>query len=259
VSGPVRGSAGGAGDTGGAGGAGGYPEGVVVETGSVRRPRGPVVRVLRAVLFVLLGYYAFCLLLLVAYRFVMPPVTGVQLQRGVGAAVTGGPHAWGRRHVPLDALPAHVHRAVVAAEDGRFWSHRGFDWDEMRIARRQAGGVASMRGASTITQQLMKNLFFTTHRNPVRKLYDLALTPPAELVLGKNRILEIYLNRVEWGPGIFGIEAAARHHYGKGATALTRTEAAGLAALLPNPRQRTPGNTGQYRATILRRMGARGW
>jgi monofunctional glycosyltransferase len=239
-------------------GGSGYPEGVVVETGA-RRRRGTGVRVLRGVLLLLLGYYTLCLLLLVAYRFVMPPVTGVQLQRGVAAAVSGGEHEWRRRHVSLSSLPAHVPRAVVAAEDGRFWSHRGFDWEEMRRARREATSGGRVRGASTLSQQLMKNLFFTTHRNPVRKLYEVALTPPAELVLGKNRILELYLNQVEWGPGVFGIEAAARHHYGKSATALTRTEAAGLAALLPNPRQRTPGNTGQYRASILRRMGARGW
>jgi monofunctional glycosyltransferase len=94
-----------------------------------------------------------------------------------------------------------------------------------------------MRGASTITQQLMKNLFGCACRNPIRKVYDVTLTPAAELILGKERILELYLNEVEWGPAIYGIEAAARHHYGVGAKDLSRSQAAGLAALLPNPRR----------------------
>ncbi|CAN5137932.1 hypothetical protein BH23GEM2_BH23GEM2_05630 [soil metagenome] len=105
----------------------------------------------------------------------------------------------------------------------------------------------------------MKNLFGSTSRNPVRKLYDLGLTVPAEIVLGKERILELYLNNVEWGPGIFGVDEAARHHYGVGARNLSRTQAAGLAALLPNPLRRTPQNTARYRAEILRRMAHRGW
>ncbi len=148
---------------------------------------------------------------------------------------------------------------MVAAEDGRFWSHSGFDWVEMRKAGEDAGEGGRVRGASTITQQLMKNLFGCACRNPVRKVYDLALTPAAELILGKRRILELYLNQVEWGPGVWGIEAAARHHYGVGARKLSRTQAAGLSALLPSPRRRTPENTAWYRREILRRMRNRGW
>jgi monofunctional glycosyltransferase len=236
---------------------GSYPPGVLV--GSPGRPRGLGVRLLRAALLLLAGFYVLCLLLLVAYRFVAPPTTGVQAQRRVEAVVQGRDYTKQREYVPIGALPVHVPRAVVAAEDGRFWSHRGFDWTEMRIAQREATGGGRIRGASTITQQLMKNLFGSTFRNPIRKVYDITLTPPAELILGKNRILELYLNEVEWGPGIYGIEAAARHHYGKSAADLTRTEAAGLAALLPNPLRRTPGNTSQYRAAILQRMSHRGW
>ncbi len=120
-----------------------------------------------------------------------------------------------------------------------------------------------MRGASTITQQLMKNLFGCACRNPVlggfRKLYDWTLTPVAEVVLGKQRILELYLNTAEWGDGVWGVDAGAQHHYEKPARRLTRSQAAGLAALLPNPRRRTPANTGGYRREILRRMARRGW
>ncbi len=232
-------------------------DGVPIDLRRKRGGRG--VRLLKLLLIVFFGYYVLCVLLLVAYRFVMPPTTGVQAQRRVEALVSGREYSKQREHVRWNALPAHVPRAVVAAEDGRFWDHRGFDWEEMRIARRDAAGGGRIRGASTITQQLMKNLFWTTHRNPVRKVYDIALTPAAELILGKQRILELYLNQVEWGGGIYGIEAGARHHYGVSAVNLSRTQGAGMAALLPNPLRRTPANTSQYRASILRRMGQRGW
>jgi monofunctional biosynthetic peptidoglycan transglycosylase len=159
----------------------------------------------------------------------------------------------------MQALSRHLPRAVVAAEDGRFWTHYGFDLQEMGMASRSAVDGGRMRGASTLTQQLMKNLFGCACRNPVRKVYDLALTPAAEVILGKHRILELYLGEVEWGDGVWGVDEAARRHYGVGAKRLTRSQAAGLAALLPNPRGRTPDNTGAYRREILRRMRYRGW
>jgi monofunctional glycosyltransferase len=214
---------------------------------------------LRVLLVVLLGYYVLCLVLLAAYRFVDPPATGVQLQRIIEDRIAGDDVRMRRQPVAYARLPRHVPRAVVAAEDGRFWNHWGFDFAEMRAAAGAVFQGERPRGASTITQQLVKNLFGTTHRNPVRKLYDYALTIPAELLLGKERILELYLNNVEWGPAVFGIDAGARHHYGTSARNLSRTQAAGLAALLPNPRVRTPGNTGWYRNEILRRMTRRGW
>jgi monofunctional glycosyltransferase len=217
-------------------------------------------RLLKLGLAVFGGYFVLCVLLLATWKLVTPPATGVQVQRRVEALAAGRDYDPQREWVPFDVLPPHVPRAVVAAEDGAFWSHRGFDWAELRLARRDAvERDQQMRGASTITQQLMKNLFWTTHRNPVRKAYDFALTPAAELILGKERILELYLNEVEWGDGIFGIEAGARHHYGVSARALSRTQAAGLAALLPAPLRRTPANTGRYREEILRRMAERGW
>ena len=208
---------------------------------------------------VLAGYYAVCLVLLVAYRFVTPPITAVQLQRRLEAGITGKEYSIERNFVESARIPRHVARAVVAAEDGDFWQHWGFDFDEMRAASMEMFDGGMPRGASTITQQLMKNLFGTTNQNPLRKLLDMSLTPPAELILGKERILELYLNNVEWGPGVFGIDAAARHHYGRGVRGLSRSQAAGLAALLPNPLNRTPENTPNYRAEILRRMNHRGW
>ena len=223
------------------------------------RGRSFVVRLARALAMLLVGYYLFAVLLLVAYRFVSPPITGVQLERRIEALGDDKARRFRRQPVALKSLPRHVGRAVLAAEDGRFYQHSGFDLTEMRDAGKDAIRGGGVRGASTVTQQLVKNLFGCTCRNPVRKLYDFALTPPAELILGKDRILELYLNNVEWGPGVFGIEMAARHHYGTRARALSRTQAAGLAALLPNPLRRTPRSTAQYRAEILRRMAFRGW
>lgn len=223
------------------------------------RLRRVAVRSGKLALAIAAAYYALCLVLLIVYRFAAPPITGLQLQRRIGSWITRRPYHVEKTYVPYSRIPAHVARAVIAAEDGRFWRHSGFDFEEMREASKAIFDGEIPRGASTITQQLMKNLFGGTGRNPVRKLYDLTLTPPAELILGKTRILELYLNNVEWARGVFGVEAAARHHYGTGVRGLSRAQAAGLAALLPNPLRRTPANTPQYRAEILRRMSVNGW
>jgi monofunctional glycosyltransferase len=216
-------------------------------------------RVAAVTIYVLAGYYLLALLLLVVFRFASPPVTGVRLERRLEALFSEGDYRERRTVVSLAALPRHVPRAIVAAEDGRFWTHWGYDLVEMGRAGKEMLQGERTRGASTITQQLVKNLFGCTCRNPIRKLYDLALALPAQVILGRERVLELYLNNVEWGDGIFGIEAAAQHHYGRSAKSLTRSQAAGLAALLPNPLRRTPENTGEYRAAILRRMDHRGW
>ena len=116
-----------------------------------------------------------------------------------------------------------------------------------------------MRGASTLTQQLVKNLFLTTHRSYLRKALEYTLTPCAELLLEKQRIVELYLNVVEWGPGVYGAEAAARYYYQTSAAALTRERAAQLAAVLPAPRTRTPQRMDAASARILTRIQQMGW
>jgi monofunctional glycosyltransferase len=228
------------------------------------RPQPPRRRRLRrALLFVALLpliYYGLCVVGLVYLRFLPPLTTGVQVQRSVERLIAGERPVLDYRWRSTDQISRHLPRAVVAAEDARFFRHSGFDWEELRRARERAQARgAPMRGASTLTQQLLKNLYFTTHRNPVRKAYEWALTPPAELILGKDRILELYVNVVEFGPGIYGAEAAARHHYGIPAANLTRRQAAGLAAVLPAPLRRTPQRMGSYTETILGRMGQMGW
>jgi monofunctional biosynthetic peptidoglycan transglycosylase len=148
---------------------------------------------------------------------------------------------------------------VIAAEDGRFFQHDGFDWHEMQIAAEEDLEGERTRGASTLTQQLVKNLFFGTSRSIVRKGAEATLVPVAEAMLGKQRILELYLNVVEWGPGIYGAEWASRVYYRMPARNVGRQEAARLAAVLPGPLKRRPERMNRYSAIILNRMQQMGW
>jgi monofunctional biosynthetic peptidoglycan transglycosylase len=153
-----------------------------------------------------------------------------------------------------------LQHAVIAAEDGRFYQHGGIDFDELEKVVEEAQEKGEVpRGASTISMQLVKNLFATTHRNPLRKVAEGALVFPAEAILGKQRILELYLNVAEWGPGVFGAQAAARYHYRTSAAALDRDQSARLAAILPAPRTRRPARMNTYSAIIQDRMKLLGW
>lgn len=221
--------------------------------------RHRVRRIILALVLLPVAYYLLCVAGLVVLRFLPPPTTGVQIQRSVERIVRGEQPVRDYQWRPTDRISPHLPRAVVAAEDARFYRHRGFDWEELRRAGDHALAGGSMRGASTLTQQLIKNLYFTTHRNLVRKAYEWALTPPAEWILGKDRILELYINVVELGPGIYGAEAAALHHYGVGAASLSRHQAASLAAILPAPLKRRPQNMEEYAIIIEQRMGELGW
>lgn len=146
------------------------------------------------------------------------------------------------RWVPDEALSPHLKRAAVSAEDMEFFSHDGFSTSEIKVALREALETKEApRGASTITQQLAKNLWLSPSRNPIRKFKEVLLTRQLERNLAKRRILEIYLNVVEFGPGVYGAEAAAQRYFGKSAAALSEHEAAQLAASLPRPSRWHPG------------------
>jgi monofunctional glycosyltransferase len=162
--------------------------------------------------------------------------------------------------MPLSAISPNLQHAVVAAEDGRFYQHRGIDWKEVqKVVDKDLEDGHLGRGGSTITQQLVKNLFFTTNRSIVRKAVEFTLAPVAEWLLPKPRILELYLNVVEWAPGVYGAEEASRHWYGVSASRLNREEAARLAAILPAPLRRKPARMNSYSEEILKRMGQMGW
>ena len=228
--------------------------------GGRRGPLGWLWAVVRTGLAVVVGYLVACAVLLLAYRWVEPPATTVQLQRAVEAAVAGEPFDLQYRPVPQSGQDEDVRHAAVASEDARFYTHGGFDMEELRIARETAERTGRpMRGASTITQQLVKNLFLTTHRSVVRKAFEVPLTFLAELILPKDRILTLYLDVAEWGPGVFGIEAASAYHYGASAAALTREQSARLVACLPAPLERRPQDMGRTSSRILTRMSQMGW
>jgi monofunctional biosynthetic peptidoglycan transglycosylase len=199
-------------------------------------------------------YLGVCSFALLLYAVVFPPITGVQLQRHVAAAFTDGNYERTYRPRPLSRIDPDLPRAVVAGEDSRFFQHNGIDWEAVHTAIQEYRRGGDLRGASSITQQLVKNLFLTTHSTVVRKGLEVPLTYAAEALLSKRRILELYVNVIEWGPGVFGAEAAARHHYGSSARTLTRAQAAALAACIPNPLVRRPDRVDWYQHIILRRM-----
>jgi monofunctional biosynthetic peptidoglycan transglycosylase len=165
-----------------------------------------------------------------------------------------------RRWVPYARISAHLKRAVIVAEDSAFFEHEGLDYEQIRESIENSledGGA--LRGASTITQQLAKNLYLSESRSPMRKVRELIITRRLEAALSKRRIFEIYLNSIEWGDGIFGCEAAARAYFGKSAAALSATESALLAGAIINPRVHSPARPTRRllrrQQIILRRMG----
>jgi monofunctional biosynthetic peptidoglycan transglycosylase len=163
------------------------------------------------------------------------------------------------KFVPLSQISPDLQHAVIAAEDARFYQHHGFDWHQIQLAAEEDMEGERMRGASTLTQQLVKNLFFGTSRSIFRKGAEATLVPVAEFVLGKRRILEIYLNVVEWGPGIYGAEPACRYYDRTSAQTIGREQSAQLAAILPAPLKRRPERMTRYSAIILNRMRQMGW
>lgn len=198
-------------------------------------------------------------LMLVAARWIDPPTTAVHIQRRLQAWIHGRPYRERYKFIPLRQISPDLQHAVIAAEDAHFYHHHGFDWQQIHIAAEGDLEGERMRGASTLTQQLVKNLFFGTGRSFLRKGAEATLVPVAEFVLGKQRILELYLNEVEWGPGIYGADAACRYHYGTTARNIGREQAARLAAILPAPLKRRPERMNQYSAIILQRMSQMGW
>ncbi len=219
--------------------------------GSLRRQLArPVVR------RVLLAILLLPTVLILIYRIVPPPITPLMLVRLIqGEGLT-------KDWRPLADISPFLPQAVVASEDNRFCEHFGFDWPELSHQLDRAWQGRSTRGASTISMQVAKNVLLWPGRDPVRKLFEAVLTPQLELFWNKRRIIEVYLNVAETGPGLYGAEAAAHRYFDKPASALNRHEAALIAAVLPNPRVWSPQRPTRYIAqrarTIERRMGQLG-
>jgi monofunctional glycosyltransferase len=213
-------------------------------------PRAVAQRFGRILLYALAGCLIGSVLLVVIYRLVPPPVTPLMLIRTVeGYGMT---KSWR----PLDEISPNLVRAVMAGEDAKFCEHHGFDWDAIREDwRRYQRGEGKLRGASTISMQTAKNVFLWPGRDWIRKGAEAYLTVLIELVWGKERIIETYLNVVEWAPGVYGAAASAQFYFHKAPSALNADEAARLAAILPDPLKWSASRPDRHvaeRAAIIR-------
>jgi len=192
-----------------------------------------------------------------------PKKTAMMEQRDAEAVSSDKEFKIQQQWIPISRISRNLINAVIVSEDGMFYEHDGVDWYEMEesILKNLEKGKAA-RGGSTISQQLSKNLYLSTSKDPIRKFKELIITLRMERTLSKRRILEIYLNVIEWGNGVFGAEAAARKYFGKSASQLSREEAAQMASVIPSPRKHQPNVMSRYIARrssiILSRMSARG-
>ena len=204
---------------------------------------------LRAVLLALVLPWV----LILPLNIIDPPTTAMMLRRAVQRSAADQSPTYPRRDaIARDRISPYLRRAVLAAEDDRFYLHWGFDLIQINKALEARAQGGRLRGASTITQQVAKNLFLWEGRSFVRKGLEAYLTIVLEICLSKERILDLYLNLAEWGDGVFGAEEASRHHFGVSAADLGPDQAARLAAILPSPRRWQPhGQWATYRAVMI--------
>ncbi len=211
---------------------------------------------LRALIRRLLKIVFYCTLasalLVLALRWIPPPFTALMVERKIESWQSGEPIDLQRSWRPWAELPDDLKIAVIAAEDQKFAEHYGFDFAAIRAALEHNEEGGSLRGASTLSQQVAKNLFLWSGRSWLRKGFEVWFTGLIELLWSKQRILEVYLNSVEWDDGVFGAQAAAKHHFGIGAPNLSRQQASLLAAVLPNPREWSPSRPSNH---VSRRAG----
>jgi len=188
-------------------------------------------RIGRLLVFLVSGFFVWSIFFVLVFRDLPPPATPLMLLRALDGA--GMDKTWR----PLSAISPNLVLAAMAGEDDKFCGHDGFDWAAIRYAWQHDQRSRMILGASTISMQTAKNLFLWPGRSWPRKILEVYFTALIELAWSKQRIMEVYLNIVEWAPGVYGAEAAARHHFRKAASALSPAEAARLAAVLPNPRR----------------------
>jgi monofunctional glycosyltransferase len=208
----------------------------------------------------IIGLYGVCGFSFLYLKWFPPLTTSVQIQRRIESVFAAEKYRKQYSFVHLSEISKHLVHAAIASEDARFFEHSGIDWVELHTVLTSAWRHGELeRGGSTMTQQLIKNLFLTTYRSMLRKIPELTLAPLAEFFLSKQRIVELYLNVIEWGPGVYGAEAAARFYYHTSARHLDREQAARLVACLPSPLTREPEEMDRRSARILARMRDMGW
>lgn len=198
----------------------------------------------RSILLLMLAGILFSLLIVVPFRWINPPFTMVMADRWLSSGEER--YYLHQQWLEWEQIPKQAALAVVTSEDQRFPRHPGFDFNAIMTAVKEAGRGGELRGASTISQQVAKNMYLWTGRSWLRKGLEVWFTLLVELTWGKQRILEVYLNIAEWGQGVFGLEAASRYHFGKPAVELTSMESALLASSLPSPLKYNPARPAQH-------------
>ena len=220
-----------------------------------KRKSGSIVRMMFKAL---LWFFAITIFWVLALRFINPPVTWLMVQRGYERKADGKEWKMENNWLNLDELSSNLKRAAIAGEDAGFLTHNGFDFEAIEKAYKKNQAGDKMRGGSTISQQTAKNVFLWPGRSYIRKGFEAYFTILIELLWGKERILEVYLNVIETGDGIYGADAASRLYYGKSAESLNKRQAALLIAVLPNPRRWSPAKPTRYiyykQGLILRNM-----
>lgn len=200
----------------------------------------------------MLWFFGISILLVVLFKWIPVPFTPLMITRAIEQKMDGQEMTCSHDWVPLEDISVNLQKAVIASEDGNFLKHNGFDFKAMQKAFKSNNRGKKLKGGSTISQQTAKNVFLWQGRSYIRKGLEAYFTFLIELVWGKERIMEVYLNSIEMGKGVYGAAAAAEHWYRTDAKDLTKIQAAGIAAILPNPRKYKATNSSSY---IERRKG----
>jgi monofunctional biosynthetic peptidoglycan transglycosylase len=203
-------------------------------------------KILRWIWKAMLWFFGFSILSVIIFKWVPIPFTPLMVTRIIEFKLEGKDAIYSHKWVPLEDISPNLQKAVIASEDGNFLKHNGFDFEAMQNAFKNNNKGRRLKGGSTITQQTAKNIFLWQGRSYIRKGLEAYFTVLIELIWGKERIMEVYLNSIEMGNGVYGAQEAARHWYSKTATNLTPREAAGIAAILPNPRKFKASNSSSY-------------
>ena len=207
---------------------------------------------------VIFWFLAISLVWVLLYRFINPPLTFLMLQRAVERTIDGKDLKIDKSWIRIEDISTNLKRAAIAGEDVNFLNHRGFDFKAMETAFEKNKKGKRIRGGSTISQQTAKNVFLWPGRSYIRKAFEAYFTVLIELLWGKERILEVYLNVIEMGDGIYGAEAAVQNYWGKSANSMSKSQAALLVAVLPNPLRWSPARPSRFvyykQGLILRNM-----
>jgi len=211
-----------------------------------KQSHGFMVQLRMLFLKLILWFFGLSLLSVVFFKFVPVPFTPLMIIRAIENKTAGKPVYFSHDWEPLENISVNLQKAVIASEDGLFLTHNGFDFRAMQKAYKNNERGRRIKGGSTISQQTAKNVFLWQGRSYVRKALEAYFTLLIELIWGKERIMEVYLNSIEMGDGVYGAQAAAEHWYRKDAANLTKKQAAGIAAILPNPRKYTATSSSSY-------------